>query len=133
MSWLRHKNGLLIRVSFYADRFGGPGHLDVALTISESKIDKQRPGDWEAVNEIHNLIPSGFQIDPLMKKDLNDDETEKLRRVLVSEAIPFLEKLENPMHAAAIVRTGNWPVRNRFMERIAMLVVESSTNEDTIS
>lgn len=133
MSWLRHKNGLLTRVSFYADRFGGPGYLDVALTISELRIDKQRPGDWEAMNRIYSLIASGPQIDTLMKKDLSDDEARRLRYVLASEAIPLLEQLEHPIQVAKIVKTGNWLERNQFMERLDKLIAEASGNGRSVS
>ena len=126
MSWLRYRKPLLTRVSYYGAWYGGPGFLDVAMTISDTPIEKQRAGDWDAADRIFTLIPSGPKIRELLKKELTDQEALILKTVLQEEAVPLLEKLAAPEQAAQIIGAGNWLGRNKFLERLAGLIKESS-------
>lgn len=126
MSWLRYRKPLLTRVSFYASQYGGPGYLDVAMTISEKPIEKQRAGDWEVADRIFTLIPSGPKIRELLKKELTDQEALFLKIVLQKEAVPLLAELADPMRVAKIIGSGNWLGGSKFVERLDGLIRESS-------
>lgn len=118
MHWLRYRKPLLVHVSFQASQFGGSGYINVTLTVSEVPIERQRMGDWDALNRTRELIPSGQRIDDLLKRELTDQDASVLKAALAEELVPILEQLADPAQAFDIVTKDDWLTRNNFLERL---------------
>src|SRR5688572_7994324 len=93
-SWLYYNDGLLVRVSTYGSRFDDTAFIDVCLTHSEEPVDKQFPGDWHALIRIEDLLPSGKEIQPLIKKEGVPEEIELLKAHFTAEFVPIVMRLK---------------------------------------
>jgi hypothetical protein len=103
-SWTKYRRPLLVRVSYYSSRWGGPGYIDLAFTVSDIEISKQNAGEWDAAERIVNLIPSGKEIEEIIKKEVTPEEAAKLKTILKMEAGPLIGRVVDPKQAFKLVK-----------------------------
>lgn len=107
-SWLRYQEPVLTRVSFYSSRYSDDVYVDIALTVCDGPVAKQRLGEWDTLERLDSIIPNGNLIAELIRNDLSPEDADRLKVLLEQEVVPLLVTLGSSRKALEIVEQGNW-------------------------